>query len=140
MGTKIKDAELGVKQDHKYFEVTDPEEVSYEMLGEKDAPPLEMTDDLLEELTAEEKLKEEAQEETRSQTQHYTNGVNEWVLIAKTYNNILAYEHVTTAMEVAGGCLVCVKEAIGQKMHSTVTFVPGIRLTEQKEQFYLTKI
>lgn len=100
-----------------------------------------MTDELRDELLEEERKKEEKQKEVRSKTQHFTNGVNEWRLIAKTYNDLLDWEHVTTAMNVGSGCLVCVKEAIGQRMTSTVTYVPGvqIRLNEdvkEKYQFY----
>ena len=87
-----------------------------------------MTDDIRDAILEEDKEKEEKQKEIRSKTEHFTNGVNEWKLIAKTYNNFLDWEHVTQAMEVGGGCLVCVKEAIGQKMHSTMTYVPGVFL------------
>jgi hypothetical protein len=92
--------------------------------------PLEMTDRLMEELVQREEEKEEEKEKVHSRTEHYNNGANIWRLIAKTYNVYLSYEHVTTAMVVPGGVLVCVKEAVGQKSDSSVCFIPNARLVE----------
>lgn len=139
---RIKDATLIAKPptdveefQKKWFEVQNPEIVDYDY-GDKDAPPLEMTDELNEELIELEREKEEKQKEIRSKTEHFTNGINEWQLIAKTYNNILDWEHVTQAMKVGSGCLVCVKEAIGQRMHSTMTYVPNVRLVQDIDNRY----
>jgi len=129
---RIKDATLLGKKTTD-MEVVDPEV----LIGDKDTPPLEMTEDLNAELMEEEREKEEKQKEIRSKTEHFTNGVNEWQLIAKTYNNILDWEHVTTAMQVGNGCLICVKEAIGQRMHSTMTFVPLLRLVKEDKKWFL---
>ena len=133
---RIKDATLVGKKTSEIY-VIDPEEVDYEFKGEENAPPLEMTDDLQDELMEEEREKEERQKEIRGKTKHFTNGDNEWQLIAKTYNNIMDWEHVTQAMRVGTGCLVCVKEAIGQRMHSTMTYVPNVRLEELNGKWYI---
>jgi len=93
--------------------------------GEVNAPPLEFGIEDLEEFHRQEAEKEQKRLETSSQTKTYDNGKNVWQLITKTYNDFLSWEHVTTAMNVPGGVLVCVKEAIGQKSDSTMAFVPG---------------
>lgn len=101
-----------------------------ELPGDKDAPPLEMTAEIEAELLEGEEIKEKKREEGRSQTKHYDNGRNIWRLIAKTSNEFLDWEHVTTAMNVPGGVVMLVKEAIGQRMHSTAVFVPGAKVEE----------
>lgn len=101
-----------------------------ELPGEKDAPPLEMTAEIEAELLEGEERKEKKREEGRSQTKHYDNGQNIWRLIAKTSNEFLDWEHVTTAMNVPGGVVMLVKEAIGQRMHSTAVFIPGAVVKE----------
>lgn len=101
--------------------------------GDKDTPPLELDEQTMNELAEEEKKKEEKQKEIRNATIHYTNGENEWKLIAKTYNNLLDWEHVTTAMQVGSGILVCIKEAIGQRMTSTVTYAPNMMLWKNND-------
>lgn len=140
---QIKDATLGVAvKDYVDATIKNVEEAGkrfdVEDLGEKNAPPLEMTDELKEELLEGEKEKVKRQKEIRSKTVHYLNGVNEWKLIAKTGNEILDWEHITQAMPVGNaGCIVMVKESIGQKMHSTMTFVPGVFLSEENNKWIL---
>jgi len=101
------------------------------------APPLEMGEDDLATIMEKEGKGEEVQEEVKSATKHFLNGTNEWQLIAKTYNDMLMWEHTTTAMAVGDGVLVCVKEAIGQKNNTTVCFVPDVSLIKEDKKWIL---
>lgn len=131
---KIKNATLvGKKTETAIQERFKPEKDDTLLEGEQ-LPPLELTDELQRELVEKEKEKEKERERIRAKTKHYTNGINEWQLIAKTYNDFLGYEHVTTAMQVGNGILVCVKEAIDQKMTSTVTYVPNMTIYKDNEE------
>lgn len=134
---KMSDAQLDKKEPSMAEYFTEPEILEsnevVELAGEENAPPLEMTDEDLEGIVAKQVGQNEQQVAIRSNTEHYNNAVNKWELIAKTWNKALDWEHVTTAMNVGSlGCLVMVKEAIGNKMHSTMTYVPGCRITEDK--------
>ena len=142
---KIKDATLigkrdiltkedGYDEQHKAQFVNQYE--PYE--GDINAEPMEMSEELREELLREEEKKDEEKERVSNSTKHYDNGYNIWRLISKTWNEILGWEHVTTAMEVPGGVLVCVKESIGNKMHSTMTFVPGAKLTSDEDKYHIS--
>ena len=134
--TQIQDATLSIKDPTTDTTANDIEVTYDEVVKEKrfeledenmveDAPPLEITEELEAKLIEEEEKKEGSREKLRAQTKIYDNGKNVWRLITKTSNEFLDWEHVTTAMEVGAGCIVMVKEAIGQKMHSTATYVPG---------------
>lgn len=117
--------------------VHDPEIEAAE--GDYNAPPLSMTDELEKELLEGEREKEKEAERVRSHTSHYNNGVNEWQLIAKTWNATLGWEHVTTAMKVVGGVIVCVKDAIGQKSSMSTTFLPGAILVLKDDKYHIEK-
>ena len=133
---KIKDATLmGKKTETAIQERFKPEKDDTLLEGEQ-LPPLELTDELQRELVEKEKEKEKEREKIRAKTKHYTNGVNEWQLIAKTYNDFLGYEHVTTAMQAGRGVLICVKEAIDQKMTSTVTYAPNMILYKATDELW----
>jgi len=120
--------------------VYNAETEQYEILpGEKDAPPLEMTEELEVELLEGEREKEEKKRETRKSTEHYSNGKQEWKLLTKTWNEVLGWEHTTTVMQLPTGVLFCVKEAIGQKADSTTTFVPGLILSEINGKIHIAK-
>jgi hypothetical protein len=135
---RIKDAFLGTKTSNRFLKTFEQTDTINMEVGDRNAPPIEMTDKDLAEIVAKRKTQEAEQEKTRSGTMHFNNGTNEWRLIAKTYNNFMEWEHVTTAMQMGDeGCLVCVKEAIGQKMHSTMTFVPRISLELNKGKWEL---
>lgn len=119
---RIPDATLGVKVDPEArFE-------SVEDQGQVNAPPIIFTKEEYHEFHRQEDEKDKQRLENSTKTETYGNGRNVWRLISKTYNDFLGWEHVTTAMAVEHGVLVCVKEAIGQKSDSTVCFIPGSKL------------
>lgn len=104
-------------------------------VGDINSEPLEVTEAIVEELLVVEREKEERRESIRSNTRHYLNGENEWKLIAKSYNDILDWEHTTMAMEVGNsGVLVCLKEAVGQKIDTTMCFVSGASLSSYDDE------
>lgn len=119
---RIPDATLGVKEDPQ------ARFASVEDEGQVNAPPITFSEAELEQFHKEEAEKERQRLENSSRTETYGNGRNVWRLISKTYNDFLGWEHVTTAMALDHGVLVCVKEAIGQKSDSTVCFIPGAKL------------
>jgi hypothetical protein len=110
--------------------------VEFDETAEYNSAPLELTEELEEELLGIEREKDKIRESIRSHTEHYLNGLNEWKLIAKTYNNTLDYEHTTMAMFVGKGVLMCLKEAVGQKMSTTMCYVPGVRILSMEDGKY----
>jgi len=133
---RIRDAILGVKAQDNTLDL----DVRYNIedddtYGVENAPPLELTEEIEKELIEGEVRKDVDRDRLRSQTKLYDNGVNVWRLITKTTNEFLDWEHVTTAMEVGGGCVVMVKEAIGQKMHSTAVYISGAKLRMENDKW-----
>lgn len=103
--------------------------------GDINSAPLEVTDAVVEELLVVEGEKEERRDSIRSNTKHYLNGENEWKLIAKSYNDVLDWEHTTMAMVVGDGVLMCLKEAVGQKIDTTMCYVPGVKISKVGDKF-----
>jgi len=130
---RIPDAELIGKVSQVEDRFNDSEET-----GEVNAPPITFSEQELDEFHRQEAEKEEKRLETSSKTETYGNEMNVWRLIAKTYNDFLGWEHVTTAMQISDlGVLVCIKEAIGQKSDSTVTFIAGAKLVLVEDKWVI---
>jgi hypothetical protein len=101
----------------------------------ENAAPLVLTQEDIDQAMNKEAKNETYIEQVRSASVHYNNGKNEWVVIQKTYNNTLGYQHMTMAMPLGTrGLLVCVMEALDGKTTMSTQYIDnGVLAYEIKD-------
>ena len=110
-----------------------------EPLEQHNQEPLKMTESIEKAILTSQMEDDLKRQEIASHLKEHTNGVNEWKLIHKKYNNALGWELVTQAMQIGTrGVLVFIKEAIDQKFTSTTQYIDnGKLLQDSKGQWYI---
>lgn len=104
--------------------------------GEENAPPLELTEKLKEDILEDqdEKLKQAAAD--LSKTVNDSNGVNLWRLIARVFNPVTGYEHKTLAMKISTrGVLMCITEKVSGTATSTATYIDNGKLVKEEDNW-----
>lgn len=101
----------------------------------ENAPPLELSEEITDELIEKEAENETYIHKVRSASIHFNNGRNEWKVIQKTYNNALGYQHMTMAMQLSTrGLLVCVMESLDNKTTMSTQYIDnGVLEYETKD-------
>lgn len=108
--------------------------------GEPNQPPLELTPEIEQEAIAKTKAQqEELLDIAKHNVKKVDNKVNNWVVLAKEQNDVMAFDFTTKAMKVGKrGVLVCVKETINSNVTLGIEYIPNAVLAEVDGKWQLT--